>query len=70
MYTAYTFIAVPALVFGVGAAGFYALPTRSWCSRSCWCCARLWSIAGCTLLTPADLVKALYGSRGLSVAVR
>src|SRR5919202_1513272 len=26
LYTAYTFIAVPALVFGVGAAGFFALP--------------------------------------------
>ena len=26
LYTAYTFIAVPALVFGVGAVGFFALP--------------------------------------------
>src|SRR5216683_3568551 len=26
LYTAYTFIAVPALVFGSGAIGFYALP--------------------------------------------
>src|SRR5213076_3402533 len=26
LYTAYTFIAVPALVFGVGAAGFFAVP--------------------------------------------
>src|SRR5918992_6189098 len=26
IYTAYTFIAVPALMFGVGAAGFFALP--------------------------------------------
>jgi solute:Na+ symporter, SSS family len=26
LYIAYTFIAVPALVFGVGAAGFFALP--------------------------------------------
>src|SRR5919202_104764 len=26
LYTAYTFIAVPALVFGTGAAGFFALP--------------------------------------------
>src|SRR5690348_4701838 len=26
LYTAYTFIAVPALVYGVGAAGFYAVP--------------------------------------------
>ena len=26
LYTAYTFIAVPALVFGAGATGFFALP--------------------------------------------
>jgi solute:Na+ symporter, SSS family len=26
LYTAYTFIAVPALVFGVGAVGFFAVP--------------------------------------------
>src|SRR5918912_2642579 len=26
LYTAYTFIAVPALVFGTGATGFFALP--------------------------------------------
>src|ERR1700710_860264 len=26
LYTAYTFIAVPALVYGVGAQGFFALP--------------------------------------------
>jgi solute:Na+ symporter, SSS family len=26
LYTAYTFIAVPALIYGVGAAGFFAVP--------------------------------------------
>src|SRR6266481_464137 len=26
LYTAYTFIAVPALIFGVGSAGFFAVP--------------------------------------------
>ncbi len=39
LYTAYTFVAVPALVFGAGATGFFALPytiltirsrSRSW----------------------------------------
>ena len=29
LYTAYTFIAVPALVFGAGATGFFALPYTS-----------------------------------------
>ena len=28
LYTAYTFIAVPALVYGVGALGFFAVPYR------------------------------------------
>ena len=26
LYTAYTFVAVPALIFGAGAAGFFAVP--------------------------------------------
>ena len=26
LYTAYTFVAVPALVYGVGALGFFAVP--------------------------------------------
>jgi solute:Na+ symporter, SSS family len=34
LYTAYTFVAVPALVFGTGAAGMFALPTRSSSTRS------------------------------------
>ncbi len=41
-YTAYTVIAVPALVYTVGAYGFFALPTRSSSipssSWSCRCC--------------------------------
>ena len=35
IYTAYTLIAVPALVYAVGAAGFYPLSYRSSCTRSC-----------------------------------
>jgi len=35
IYTAYTFIAVPALVYATGAAGSTRWHTRSWSSRSC-----------------------------------
>ena len=38
LYTAYTFVAIPALLFSSGAIGFYAVPTRS--SRSRWSCCR------------------------------
>jgi len=35
LYTAYTFVAVPALIFGVGALGFFAVPYTIICTR--WC---------------------------------
>jgi len=35
LYTAYTFVAVPALVFGAGAIGFSRCRTPSWCIHSC-----------------------------------
>jgi SSS family solute:Na+ symporter len=71
LYTAYTFIAVPALVFGVGAAGFYALSYTIMVFPIVLVFApRLWSIARVHgYVTPADFVKGRYGSRGLSVAV-
>ncbi|HEY0717169.1 MAG TPA: sodium:solute symporter family protein [Streptosporangiaceae bacterium] len=71
LYTAYTFIAVPALVFGVGAAGFYALSYTIMVFPIVLVFApRLWSIARVHgYVTPADFVRGRYGSRGLSVAV-
>ena len=71
LYTAYTLIAVPALVFAVGAYGFFAMPyciltyplvfltfPRLWnvCRRHGW-------------ITSADFVEGRYGSRGLALAV-
>ena len=38
IYTAYTFAAVPGLVYGAGALGFFALPTRSSSTRWRSCC--------------------------------
>lgn len=71
LYTAYTLVAVPALVFAVGAYGFFALPyvilvypfvfmtmPRLWnvCRRHGW-------------ITSADFVAGRFGSRGLALAV-
>jgi SSS family solute:Na+ symporter len=71
LYTAYTLIAVPALVYAVGAYGFFAMPytvfvypivfltmPRLWnaCRRHGW-------------VTAADFVEGRYGSKGLALAV-
>ncbi|WHZ18545.1 MAG: Na+/solute symporter [Rhodanobacteraceae bacterium] len=71
LYTAYTLIAVPALVYAVGAYGFFAMPytvfvypivfltmPRLWnaCRKHGW-------------ITSADFVEGRYGSRGLALAV-
>jgi SSS family solute:Na+ symporter len=71
LYTAYTFIAVPALVYSVGAAGFYALSyTIMVFPIALVFVPRLWSVARVHgYVTPADFVRGRYGSRGLSLAV-
>jgi solute:Na+ symporter, SSS family len=71
LYTAYTFIAVPALVYGTGAAGFYALSYTVMVFPIVFVFApRLWSVARThNYVTPADFVRGRYGSRGLSLAV-
>src|SRR5919202_3860262 len=70
VYTAYTFIAVPAPVFGVGAAGFFALPyTVIVYPLVFLLMPRLWSVARQPgYVTPADFVRGRYGSRGLALA--
>jgi SSS family solute:Na+ symporter len=71
LYTAYTFIAVPALVYGTGAGGFYALSYTIMVFPIVLVFApRLWSIARVHgYITPADFVRGRYGSRGLALAV-
>jgi SSS family solute:Na+ symporter len=71
LYTAYTFIAVPALVFGSGALGFYAVPYTIIVFPIVFVFApRLWSVARVhNYVTPADFVRGRYGSRGLALAV-
>ena len=71
LYTAYTLIALPALVYAVGAYGFFAIPyaifgypivfmtmPRLWnaCRKHGW-------------ITSADFVEGRYGSRSLALAV-
>jgi SSS family solute:Na+ symporter len=71
LYTAYTFIAVPALVYGTGAGGFYALSYTIMVFPIVLVFApRLWSIARVhNYITPADFVRGRYGSRGLALAI-
>src|SRR4051812_49186925 len=71
LYTAYTFIAVPALVCGVGAAAFSALPyTTSLFPLAFIFMPRLWTVSHRRgYVTPADFVQGRYGSRGLATAV-
>ena len=71
VYTAYTFIAVPALVFGTGSAGFFTLSYTIMVYPIAFIfLPRLWSVARVHgYVTPADFVRGRYGSRGLALAV-
>jgi SSS family solute:Na+ symporter len=71
LYTAYTFVAVPALVFGAGAAGFYAVPyTIVVYPLVFLVLIRLWSVSHVHgFVTPADFVRARFGSPLLALLV-
>jgi len=71
LYTAYTFVAIPALVFGAGAVGFFALPYTILIYPFAFVVfPKLWSIAKRHgYVTSADFVSARYGSRMLALAV-
>jgi solute:Na+ symporter, SSS family len=70
LYTAYTFIAVPALVFGSGAIGFYAVfYTILLFPIMFIVLPRLWSVSRVHgYVTPSDFIRGRYGSRGLALA--
>ena len=70
-YTAYTVIAVPALVYAVGAYGFFALPYTILVYPVVFTIMpRLWAVAAKGgHVTAADVVHAKYGSRALELAV-
>src|SRR3954453_996098 len=71
LYTAYTFVAVPALVFGVGALGFFAVPYTIVVFPLVLVAApRLWSVAHKHgYVTPADFVRGRHGSASLALAI-
>src|SRR6266508_2035176 len=71
IYTAYTFAAVPGLVCGVGALGFFALPyTVIVCPLAFVLLPRLWSVASRHgYITVSDFVRGRYGSPLLALAV-
>ena len=70
-YTAYTVIAVPALVYSVGAYGFFALPYTIIVYPFVFAVMpRLWQVAkDHGHVTAADVVHGWYGSRALESAV-
>jgi len=70
LYTAYTFIAVPALVFGSGSIGFFAVSyTIMVFPITLIFLPRLWSVCRAKgYVTPADFIRGRYGSRGLALA--
>ncbi len=71
LYTAYTFVAVPALMFGVGAVGFFAVPyTIVVYPIVLFAAARLWSVAHRHgYATAADFVRGRHGSAVLGFLV-
>ena len=71
VYTAYTFIAVPALVFGAGAIGFFALPyTIIVYPLVFLILPRMWSVAHKhNFITAGDFILGRYGNQWLALAV-
>ena len=71
IYTAYTFIAVPALVYATGAAGFYALSYTIVVFPIVFIFApRLWSVSRVRgYVSPGEFVRGRHGSQGLGLAV-
>jgi SSS family solute:Na+ symporter len=70
LYTAYTFIAVPALVYGIGALGFFAVPYATIAYPiALIVLSRFWSLARARgYVTSADFVRDRYGNRALEIA--
>ena len=71
LYTAYTFVAVPALVFGAGAAGFFAVPYTIVVYPLIFLAViRLWSVSHARgFVTPADFVRARFDSPTMALLV-
>ena len=71
LYTAYTFVAVPALAFGAGAVAFFAVPYTILIYPVLFLVfPRLWQVCHKdNYITPADFVRGRFGNRWLALAV-
>ena len=71
IYTAYTFIAVPALVYATGAAGFYALSYTIMVFPIVFIFGpRLWSVARARgYVSPGEFARGRFGSQSLGLAI-
>src|SRR5947199_1174864 len=71
LYTAYTFIAVPALLYGAGALGFFAVPYTVMIYPLLYLIfPRLWSVCHKHgYVTSADFVRGRFGNRWLALVV-
>jgi solute:Na+ symporter, SSS family len=71
LYTAYTFVAVPALLYGAGAIGFYAIPYVAIEYPLVFLILiRLWSVCRTHgYITTSDFVRARFGSPTLALVV-
>src|ERR1700689_5259705 len=71
LYTAYTFVAVPALAFGLGAVAFFAVPYTIVVYPMLFLVfARLWNVCRKHgYITAGDFVRGRFGNRWLALAV-
>ena len=71
LYTAYTFVAVPALMFGAGAVGFFAVPYTIMIYPLLYLVfPRLWAVSHKKgYVTAADFVRGRFDNRWLALAV-
>jgi SSS family solute:Na+ symporter len=71
LYTAYTFVAVPALAFGAGAVAFFAVPYTILIYPILFLVfPRLWYVCRKhNYVTPADFVRGRFGNRWLALAI-
>src|SRR5690242_11205115 len=71
LYTAYTFVAVPALMFGAGAVGFFAVPYTVVIYPLVFLVViRLWSVSHVRgYVTPADFVRSRFDSPTMALLV-
>src|SRR5919107_568335 len=71
LYTAYTFVAVPALMFDAGAAGFFAVPYTVVIYPLVFLVViRLWSVSHVRgFVTPADFVRSRFDSPTMALLV-